>query len=176
MKPQLTQREKILSIAVGTVAFLFANYLVFDLFVTKRAALTLSLSRQASQLTLARSRSTEKPLWQERDTWLNAQQPKLANEDSASVQLLEEVKKIAGIHSVTVENPQLKAASRRAEATVVSLEIDVRSSWKSLIAFLAELQKPGLFVVLEKTNLKVDAKDQTQMAGHFTVAKWYAPN
>jgi hypothetical protein len=85
------------------------------------------------------------------------------------------VKKIAAMHSVTVENPQLRPATRRPDSTVASLEVEVRSSWKSLIVFLGELQKPGLFILLEKAKFKVDAKDQTQMAGEFTVAKWYAP-
>lgn len=175
MKAQLTQREKVLSIVVGTAAFLFANYLVVDLFLQKKAALTLGIARQSSQLKLTQSRFSEKPLWQERETWLAAQQPPLVNESGASVQLLDEVKKIAATHSVTVENPQLKATARRSESTVVSLDVEVRSPWKSLIGFLGELQKPGAFIVLEKANLKVDAKDQTQMAGKFTIAKWYAP-
>ena len=175
MKAQLTQREKILSIVVGTAAFLFVNYLVVDLFLKNKTALTLGVARQTSQLQLTRARFAEKPMWQEREAWLAAQLPKLANEDSASVQLLDEVKKIAATHAVTIENPQIRPATRRIETTVVSLELEVRSPWKALVGFLGELQKPGLFVVLEKTNLKVDAKDQTQMAGKFTVAKWYAP-
>ncbi len=175
MKAQLTQREKVLSMIVGTAAFLFVNYLVIDLFTKNKAALTVGVARQTSQLKLTRARSSEKPLWQEREAWLAAQLPKLTNEDSASVQLLDEVKKLAATHSVTIENPQIKPAARRADYTTVALEIDVRSPWKALVGFLGDLQKPGLFVVLEKTNLKVDAKDQTQMAGRFTVAKWYAP-
>jgi hypothetical protein len=175
MKPQLTQREKILSSVVGVIAFIFVNWIVIDLFQKNRKALTLGLDRQAKTLKLTQSRSPEKPLWQEREAWLAAQQPVLTNEDGASVQLLDEVKKIAAMHAVTVENPQLRPATRRPDSTVVSLEVDVRSPWKELVAFLGELQKPGLFVVLEKANLKVDAKDQTQMAGKFTIAKWYAP-
>lgn len=175
MKAQLTQREKVLSMLVGTAAFVFANYLVIDLFTKNKTALTLGLARQTSQLKLTRARSSEKLLWQERDAWLTAQLPKLTNEDSASVQLLDEVKKLAATHSVAIENPQIKPAARRPEVTAVALEIEVRSPWKSLVSFLGDLQKPGLFVVLEKANLKVDAKDQTQMAGRFTVAKWYAP-
>lgn len=175
MKPQLTQREKVLSIVVGGIAFVFVNWLVIDLFLKNKAALTTGLARQANTLRLTQSRSSEKPLWQEREAWLAAQQPQLTNEDGAAVQLLDEVKKIAATHSVTVENPQLRPAARRPDTTVVSLEVEVRSPWKELIGFLGELQKPGLFIVLEKANLKVDAKDQTQMAGKFTIAKWYAP-
>ncbi len=176
MKTQLSQREKVLSIAVGSVAFVFVNWIVIDLFLKNKATLTAGLERQAKTLQLTQARAPEKPLWQEREAWLAAQPPVLTNEDGASVQLLEEVKKIAAAHSVTVENPQLRPATRRPESTVVSLEIEVRSPWKALVAFFDELQKGGRFnVVVEKANLKVDAKDQTQMAGKFTLAKWYAP-
>jgi hypothetical protein len=175
MKAQLTQREKVLSIAVGGIAFVFINYFVFDLFMKNRAALTLGIARQTAQLKLTRTRFAEKPIWQEREAWLAAQQPKLVNESSAAVDLFDQVKKTAALHSVTVENPQLKPPVSRPDCMAVTVDLEVRSSWKSLIVFLIDLQKPGQFIALERMNLKIDAKDQTQMSGRFTVAKWYAP-
>ena len=175
MKAQLTQREKILSIGVGTVAFLFVNFFVVDLFLKNKTALTAGIARQEAQLKMTRSRFAEKGMWQEREAWLVATQPKIANENSAGVELLDQVNKIASAQTVTVESPVIRPPARRPEGTVVSVEVGVKSQWKSLVGFLSALQQPEQFMVLEKANLKIDAKDQTQMEAKFTVAKWYAP-
>ena len=175
MKAQLTQREKVLSMAVGSAAFLFVNFFVVDLFLKNKAALDVGIARNKAQLTATRTRFAEKAIWQEREAWLVSKQPKITNEDSAGVQLLEQVNKLASAQNVVLENPVIRPASRRPEVTAISVEVGLKSPWKSLVPFMSALQQPDQFMVLEKANLKIDAKDQTQMEARFTVAKWYAP-
>jgi hypothetical protein len=57
----------------------------------------------------------------------------------------------------------------------VAIDIETKSPWSPLIAFLHELQTPGQFVALENANLKIDATDPTQLRGRFKIARWYAP-
>ncbi len=175
MKAQLTQREKVLSIAVGSAAFLFVNFFVVDFFLKKKAALDLGIVRQKSQLAATRMRFAEKATWQEREAWLVAKQPKITNEDSAGVQLLDQVNKLASAQGVVLENPVIRPAARRPDTVAISVEVALKSPWKSLVPFMSALQQPDQFMVLEKANLKIDSKDQTQMEARFTVAKWYAP-
>jgi hypothetical protein len=176
MKAQLTQREKVLSLGVGTVALLFVNFFVVDLFLKNKKALDAGISRQTAQLKVTRSRFPEKAEWQQREAWLNEHQPKLVNESSAGVQLLDQVRKLAATHSVSLEDsPVIKVPARRPEYIAASVDVEVTSPWKALVGFVSEMQKPDQFVVLEKANFKIDSKDQTQMRGKFTIAKWYAP-
>ncbi len=174
MIAQLSSREKTLVIGVGTVVFLFVNFFVIDYIRKNKTTLDLDLSRQTAQLRAIKARSSEKEKWEQRETWLTAKQPKLVNDDSAGVQLLERVKEVARKHDATLENPSIRVAARRPDVTAISVDVDVKSPWKGLIAFLNELQQPDQFVVLEKTNLKIDTADQTRMHGKFTIAKWYA--
>ncbi len=106
---------------------------------------------------------------------LKEKQPKLANEDSAGLQLLELVKELAKKHVVTIETPVIRQPIKKPDFTSVGVEIETKSTWKSLIAFLGELQNPEQFIVLDSANLKIDTADQTQMRGKFKIARWYAP-
>lgn len=175
MSAQLSSREKLLSIGVGTVVFLFVNYFVVGYFLTNRATLNAGFVSKTAQLRTLKTRFAEKPMWEQRDTWLAEKMPKLANDDAAGVQLLDLVKAAAQKHDVKLENTAIRVPGRRPEATAISIEVDSKSSWKSLIALLNELQQPEQFIVIEKANLKKDNVDETQMSGKFTIAKWYAP-
>jgi Type II secretion system (T2SS), protein M subtype b len=175
MTGHLSSREKTLSIAVGAIVFLFVNFFVFDKFTKDRARLAAALQVKAGQLQLMQVRLKDKEKWAQREAWLASHQPVLANEDLAGVQLLDRVKELAKKHDITILSSAIRVPARRAEATAVAVEVKTKSPWKSLIGFLAELQHPDQFVVLERSNLKVDDKENTLMRGEFTIAKWYAP-
>ena len=175
MSAQLSSREKFLSIGVGTVVFLFVNYFVVGYFLTNRATLAAGVVSKTAQLRTLKMRFAEKPVWEQRDAWLAAKMPKLENEDFASGKLLEVVREAAKKHDITLDKTAINVAGRRPGTTAISIEVDSKSSWKSLIAFLNELQQPEQFIVIEKANLKKDSADETQMSGKFTIAKWYAP-
>ena len=175
MAGQLSSREKVLSIAVGTVVFLLVNYFVVDYFMTNRTRLTTDLARQTGQLKMFEKSAAEKPKWEQREAWLAEKQPKIGSEDSAGVQLLDQVKEVAKTHSVVLNDPAIRVPARKPEYTSVSVEIKTQSSWPALLKFLGELQQPEQFIVIEKANLKRDSKDDTMMQGTFTIAKWFAP-
>ena len=172
---QLSTREKNLAIVVSAIAFLFVNFFVIDYFRRNKTALAADLARQKTQLATMKQRFADKPKWEQRDAWLTATLPKAANDDTAGVQLLDRVKDLARKYDVTLEKPAIRIPTRRAEVTAISVDMDVKSSWKGLIQFLSELQQPDQFTVLERANLKIDNADQTRMHGVCTIAKWYAP-
>ena len=89
--------------------------------------------------------------------------------------MLAQVRELAKKHTVTLNSPEIRVPTRRPEYTSISVEIDTKGPWKSLLAFLRELQTPEQFIVLETANLRTDPSDQTQMHGHLRIAKWFAP-
>ena len=121
---------------------------------------------------------TDAPLWQERDAWLNAHQPKLDNQDRATVRLLDEVDEVAKKHVVTITQPQhgLLAVHwnprphRRRQAS------KLKADWKNLVDFLYELHGPEKFIVGENADLpRSIPRTSTRMEAKLMVAKWYAP-
>jgi type II secretory pathway component PulM len=175
MNGQMSARERNLVMIVGAIALVFITYFVGDYFLKSRARLLAERDTKARQLKTMEALSAEKPLWEQRDAWLSAKQPKLSNEDTAGVQLLDQIKELAKKHGVMIENPVIGRPNRRPEYTGIGVDIETKSPWSGLIAFLTELQTPDQFIVLELANLKKDAADQTQMRGKFKIARWYAP-
>ena len=106
--------------------------------------------------------------------WLVAHQPKIENEATAGVQLLNQVQELAKKFGVTIEQPAIGNPERQPRYTSVAVTVDTKSPWKALHDFLGAVQGPEQFVVLESSRLNVDPSDQTQMRGHFRIAKWFA--
>ncbi len=178
MSRQLSTRERNLSIAVGSIAFVLVTFFVFEYFTKNKARLQADLVTKTRQLKTMQSLDAEKALWVQRDAWLLEKQPKLANADSAGPQLLNEVKELAKKHTVLIDSSKFSPTGVRKTETPyipIGIEVETKSTWRALIAFLSELQTPEQFVVLDSANLKIDAADATQMRGKFKIARWYAP-
>jgi len=118
----------------------------------------------------------ERAMWEERDAWITAKQPKLTvSDDVAGGQLLNYVKDVAKKNAVQINSQSLRLPTNQPEYHSISVDMEVTATWPSLIGFLRELQGPEQFIVFESANLKVDDKDATQMRAAFRVAKWFAP-
>jgi hypothetical protein len=172
---RLTQREKVLSFLVGGAVLLLVNIFVLQYFFNTQAQLRRDSAKRQAQLTVMRTLMRDQALWQQRDTELHAHQPKLENEARAGADLLSHVQEIAKNHTVLVEQPVIGNLERQPDYTAVMVNIETKSTWKSLIEFLHSLQGPDEFLVVQSANLKIDKQDQTQMRGTFKIAKWFAP-
>ncbi len=175
MSRALSSREKRLAAIVGAVAFLFANFLLVDWYWKNVTRLRADIAGQTRQLQQMKTMSGDLAFWEQSDAWLQAKQPKIDNADTAGVRLLNHVKDLAKKHAVLLENPSINVPAPQTEHVAVSVEVQTKSAWKPLIAFLHELQAPEQFLAVETANLKIDAADQTQIRGVFRIARWYAP-
>lgn len=173
---RLTPRERKLALGVGVVAAIFLNVYIIDYFTTRHAQLRKDIAARTKQLENIRTLTAERAVWEQRSTWLDTTRPKTENPTLAGVELLEQVRALAKAHQVQITNPNPRETRAEGDYVSVSLNIETKSSWKSLIGFLGALQAPDKFIVLETANLKVDTADQTQMHGRFRIAKWFAPS
>jgi hypothetical protein len=172
---KLNQREKILAgIVIGAVVFVL-NVAVLRYFFSTYGELTQETAREQAQLQSMQGLLANTGLWEQRDAWLNAHQPKLENDAFAGSQLLDQVQKVAKANSITVEQPQLANPERHPLYTAVTVNLETKSTWDSLKKFLVAMQGPEQFIVIEGANLRVDTSDPTQMRGRFRIAKWFAP-
>ena len=176
MSRTLSPREKTLAIIVALIVAIGGTCMLVDSYVSRRAALNAKIASQTRQLRSMHDLLDQSALWTQREQWLQAQQPRLENPDTAGVQLLDAVRELARRHSVLLENPTIRTPDHRPNCVSVALEIETKSSWSPLVEFLEELQTPKQFVALESANLKVDPADATQVHGRFKIARWYAPN
>ena len=175
MSRTLSSREKWLAIVVGGALFVFANVFLIERFMQRGARLRADIAAKTKQLQHMQSLTEDLAFSEQRDTWLQARQPKLTNPDTAGVQMLNQIKELAKQHSVLLENPAIRLPDRQASYVSISVEVETKSSWKPLIAFLHDLQNPEQFIAVESANLKIDDADATKMHGRFKIARWYAP-
>ena len=172
---KLAPREKVLAMAVGGMVFVLVNLLILRAFARQSATLRSDLAQQRLEWATMQDVLSDQDLWAARDAALTAKQPRLTNENSAGVELLDMVRELARGHAVTVENEVFGGVVKNQWYRSVPVTLDTHSSWPDLIAFLYALQKPDKFIVCEGANIQVDPGDQTKMIGHFKIARWYAP-
>lgn len=176
MNAQLSRREKNLSIGVGAILFLVVTFYVGDYCLRNHTRLTADLAGKNRQLKMMQSLTADQPLWEQREKWLRAKQPQLADDDGGGAKLLDLIKELAKTKQVLLEKPVIRPAVRKPDSSaIISVEIETKSAWPALIAFLGELQTPEQFIVIDSANLKIDTADQTQMRGKFKIARWFAP-
>ena len=175
MSAQLSSREKNLSLAVGAILFLAVTFYVGDYFLKHHARLTAELARNSQQLKMMQSLTADQTLWEQREKWLREKQPQLTDDDGGGVKLLNLIKELAKTQQVLLEKPVIRAVVRKPDYSAITVELETKSTWPALIAFLSGLQTPEQFIVLDSANLKIDTTDQTQMRGRFKISRWFAP-
>jgi hypothetical protein len=171
----LAPREKILAMAVGGMVFVLLNLLIVRAFARQSSLMRSDLAQQRLEWATMQDVLSDQDLWAARDAALTAKQPKLTNENSAGVDLLDAVRDLARSHSVSVENEVFGGVVKTQWYRSVPVTLDTHSSWPDLVAFLYALQKPDKFIVCEDANITVDPADPTKMIGHFKIARWYSP-
>jgi len=175
MTRTLNPRERFMALAVGVILFALLNLIGFSLFRSGQRQRQEALDAKRASRDELRSLLAGRALWDGREQWLAAHQPRLENRDRAAVALLEEIKAVARERNVLLENPQLGTIEAGPQRQAVSVNVETRSSWEALIKLLSTLEQPEKFIVLETANLQIDSSDPTRMRGRFRIARWYAP-
>jgi hypothetical protein len=171
---RMSQRERIMTLAVAGILFLLVN-----IFIWRWLLGTISGSRsELATRRATRSEQTvylkERELWAKRDQWLQKTQPVLKGAEEAST-LLDQLKQIAGKYNIVIENPAIGTGETTPNHQAVFASIESSSHWPELVHFLYDVQQPDAFIVFESVNLAVDGSDATMMRGKFKVARWFAP-
>ena len=171
---RMSQRERIMTLAVAGILFLLIN-----IFVWKWLLGTISNSRsELAARKATRSEQSvymkERELWAKRDQWLEKTQPPMKGAEEAST-LLEQLKQIAGKYNLVIENPAIGTGETTPNHQTVFASIETSSHWPELVHFLYDVQQPDAFIVFESVNLAIDGNDPTMMRGKFKIARWFAP-
>lgn len=170
----MTARERMLAGLVAGTVFVLLNLLLVSSFFKKQTLARVELANKTQEWNATQILYSERDLWTKRDAWLQQKQPKIGNEGSAGVQLLDYVKSIARRGDVVLENPAIGTPAKTATYRSVPVNIETKSSWPALIKFLQAMQQPDQFIVFETANVAIDPTDATMMRGKFRIARWFA--
>jgi hypothetical protein len=172
---RLSPRERMLAALVAAALFVILNLVLLRSFANKHRLLRAERERRAFELQSMSALFSERETWLARDNWLQEKQPRLENEGSAGVQLLDEVKQAAKQNEVTLENPAIGTVARSPFARAVPVTVEARGSWAGMVTFLQGLQGPEKFIVFESANLEIDPADATRIRAKLKVARWFTP-
>lgn len=160
---------------VGAMLFIIVNLFLVSSFLSQKTKLKAAIASRTSRLKSLQVLFADRQLWEKRQRWLDQNQPRLSNENGAGVQLLEYIKDVAKKNDVLLENPGFAAPEKTTSYHAISVNVETKSSWASLVAFLRSVQAPERFLVFESANIQIDPTDPAQMHGKFKIARWYAP-
>jgi hypothetical protein len=76
---------------------------------------------------------------------------------------------------VMIEQPVINTVVNQPYYQSVSVSFDTKSSGPELVEFMAAAQGQTKFTAFKAASLEVAKNDPTQMAGKFTVERWFAP-
>jgi hypothetical protein len=172
---RMTHREKVLAGIVALTLFVIVNLFLVRYFFTQQALLRAQLATKNAQRNAMEMLYAESDMWLSRDGWLKQHQPNFTNEGEAGLQMLDWIKSKAKAAEVTVENPAIGSPQRTDHYQGVPVTVEAKGSWAAMIKFLASLQSPGDFVVIESANMQIDSGDASMMRGKFRASKWYNP-
>ena len=171
---RMNTRERVLSWIVAGALIVLLNFLILSWLFGALGRARIELAGRKSARTEQALYIKERDLWTKRDQWIQQHQPILKDPAEAST-LLDQLKQIAGKHSVLIENPAIGAGETTPYHQTVFASIETKSQWPPLVHFLYDVQQPDAFVVFETVNLAIDSNDPTMMRGKFKIARWFAP-
>lgn len=174
MSAQLSKREKFLAMIVGGAVLLIINVFLISFFFENFKISKRKEADKTMQLKALQALVVDTPLWEERDIWLKAHQPRLDTEERAGVELLNDSIAIAEKNGLVVNQKGIESVERKPDYIAITVTFQTKSSWKSLLGFMQQMQSPDRFVVFTAANLRIDSQDKTQMLGKFRISKWYA--
>ena len=96
----MTQREKVLSMIVGGVFLLLLNLFLFKFFLTNHRRLSSDLASSKDRLEQLSLLQSDRAVWEQRNAWISANQPKVDSVDLAGSELLKYVTETAKRHSL----------------------------------------------------------------------------
>lgn len=134
------------------------------------------LKRQAGtkiQIEDARRWISQKELWDQRSAWMTAELKPAGSPNEAGAKFLEQLRKAAESHKLTIGQQGLLEAAVEKEFVIVGAKLVFQGGLKEAAQFLAEIQQPGDFVEVNLLELR-PLKEAGQVECMVQLKKWHA--
>lgn len=122
----------------------------------------------------------DRDFWEKRRQWLRQNMPVTESLGKAQGLLLEELENSALEAGLTLEQPTLPPLTDKPEAAYREVKVGarLRGDQDKIMRWLAALQDPLRFLVLEELQMELDSKARSkvaQMQCQFVLARWFKP-
>jgi len=173
MRPLTPAETRLLALLLGTLGI--AGSLVL-LSIGKR--LHAGMDRELLELRNAKIEAEawrdERPLWEERAAWLEANQPKFPTDGNPSSALIQKVQDSASAHGLALLEQSIAEPANTPHYREVAVRVKVQATLEQLTRWLVELQQPKQFQAVTAFAIRSD-KEPPKVVCEVQIARWYAP-
>jgi hypothetical protein len=167
-----TRNEKILFAVLLAVAFGTANFYGYEWIAQQQHVLDLHEAELRADQAEAEVDLQKQELWSQRKSWIEKNQPVMADEGDTKAQVLGSALKSARDQDLEILEQNLGDVSRGPGGACVNVELRVRGSTAALCRWLAGLEKPASFYAVSKISLKAD-QDEKSMVCSVQLARYF---
>ena len=175
MRRSLTKSEKTLFALCLAVLVLVVGFFVWKNHRTRLAAAQEKIENLQARFTAAVAASGDAPFWKERQAWLDATMPAMADGGQAHSIFLEQLQRTARQRGLTITSPVLLKPEGGPHHRDLSISLQVTGQDNALFRWLADLQSPEKFQLIKYLLLTPVVGQPTKMACNVTVARLFKP-
>jgi hypothetical protein len=172
---RLTKSEKNLFVACIAVLVLVVVFFGWRNHRNRMAAALEKIENLESRYTAAVATSEDAPFWRERQAWLDATMPVMADAGQAHTTFLEHLQKTARERGLTVAAPVLLKPEGGPHHRDLSISLQVSGTDNAVFRWLADIQSPEKFQLVKYLLLTPASASPPRMTGSVTVARLYKP-
>ena len=176
MMSNMSQREKMLGLLVGGAVVVLLNVLVIRFFIGKYQEYHATKLAAEGQLANFKILEGERERSAKYDAWLTANLVPLGDKYVVDKAQQDSLQALGKKNEILITQVARGVPSPNSNYTAFNTAVDCQGKWGQFISFLAELQAPNNFTVVNPLDIKVDPNDKTQFKANITVVKWFAPS
>lgn len=170
-----TRNEKILLVVLLAIVFGAANFYGYQWVSQQQHALDMHAAELRADKAEAEVDLQKQEFWAKRKSWIEKNQPAMADEGDTKAQLLESALKGARDQELEILEQNLGDVQHGPGGACVNVELKVKGSTEALCRWLTGLQKPASFYAVSQISLKAD-QDEKSMICSVQLARYFKAN
>lgn len=154
-----TKNEKRLALILGTALGVVACLAITRGLLDTRARLAGEVQALQAERDQAKILLEDRPLWHQREIWLDVSQPELSDARQESAEILSAIETAAQKSGLQVNSKAIEEAENGKFFTGLPIRVQATGDIHALAVLLLQYQKPGNFVMVRGLTVKAAATE-----------------
>ncbi|PTX95871.1 hypothetical protein DB345_08660 [Spartobacteria bacterium LR76] len=160
---KLSPSETRLLVIFGCVIALIANLFALRWYVGARRAALERISDLRSMGAEYRSVVAERPVWEARQRWMEANPPQAYAGWQTESAFAEDIQKSLQKEGIAIDSQSLRESRHEGDLVRMELELSLKADLEHIVRWLYSIQQPGRYIVIEEMTLKCLDKGDTMI-------------
>lgn len=176
---RLNKKELRLAILFASTLFFAGNVTALKRYITALSTARTQLATYSTQRQEIDILLSDREYWETRQHWLDEHQPLLDNPGAAQGELIETIQRVARDRGITILDQTIMEPSSQPHFQEVSAKLKLSARLEDMVSWLAEIQSPERFTIINQLTLSIDSKSkEMELPALCTlqVGRLYSPN